>query len=666
MKRPLDKLGKPSRGPMTSVDALRDGSFSLGDFRDTKTLHLRADASGNVRLNQYVVIKDLGQGAFGKVKLCLNTQTNRLCALKCINRRSLRRKFGAALARGGAGGDAGLQREIAIMKKLVHPNVVRLYEVIDDAVGQYMFLALEYVPGGPVYDPARYGGEGMDEELARHYFREICRGLDFLHVNGVVHRDLKPDNLLKKTDGTVKICDFGVSELFEYDEAGGDDRRGRVSLDYVTTTAGTPAFQAPELIELNARGGERFGRSSSGKGARGKPSDVWSLGVCLHYMVCGSVPFKGDTTDEVYRNIVGTEPEMPGEMSGDLVDLLTRVLNKNPDERATLKDIMCHAWVTKRGTLPAVDPTQTATAEPTARELMTSIDTDDNAFNAQLIIEGESVGSVRTYDKGDLLMQQGDEGTEMFVIESGRVQIKTRKDGFAPREDLTRKSIDEDFDFDMSDDIVATAMMNKEEAEAGTGKSSPDADGDVGSNGKSNKSKTKGVFACCFGGGEADGGTSAAFSVLANRRTSSLNVVIAERGAGDVIGEMSLLSDEPTLRSATVKALTDVKVNVITKDDLTAYFSKSPEMLEELRLGAEQRRTELLMGTTQHRLGSYTGPVSAASTLTLREKITGSRNNSSVFDSGIFDTRSSLDSADSRRMATDDSGESFYERTETR
>ena len=647
---------------MTSVDALRDGSFSLGDFRDTKTLHLRADASGNVRLNQYVVIKDLGQGAFGKVKLCLNTQTNRLCALKCINRRSLRRKFGAGLARGGAGGDTGLQREIAIMKKLVHPNVVRLYEVIDDAVGQYMFLALEYVPGGPVYDPARYGGEGMGEELARHYLREICRGLDFLHVNGVVHRDLKPDNLLKKTDGGVKICDFGVSELFEYDEAGGDDGRDRVSLDYVTTTAGTPAFQAPELIELNARGGERFGRSSSGKGARGKPSDVWSLGVCLYYMVCGSVPFKGDTTDEVYRNIVGTEPEMPGEMSGDLVDLLTRVLNKNPDERATLKDIMCHAWVTKRGTLAAVDSTQTATAEPTARELLTSIDTDDNAFNAQLIIEGESVGSVRTYDKGDLLMQQGDEGTEMFVIESGRVQVKTRKDGFARRQDVTRKSIDEDFDFDMSDDIVATAMMNKEEAEAGTGKQ---LDGEIGG-----KEKSRGVFACCFGGGEADGGTSAAFSVLANRRNSSLSVVIAERGAGDVIGEMSLLSETPTLRSATVKALTDVKVNVITKNDLTAYFSKSPEMLEELRLGAEQRRTELLVGTTQHRLGSYTGPVSAASMSTLREKMTGSRNSSSVFDSGVFDTRSShrssLDSADSRRMATDDSGESFYKRPETR
>ena len=257
-------------------------------------------------------------------------------------------------------------------------------------------------------------------------------------------------------------------------------------------------------------------------------------------------------------------------------------------------------------------------------------------------------------------MQQGDEGTEMFVIESGRVQVKTRKDGFARREDVTRKSIDEDFDFDMSDDIVATAMMNKEEAGGNQ---------ETTRRGGRRQGKSRGVFACCFGGGEADGGTSASFSVLANRRNSSLAVVIAERGAGDVIGEMSLLSETPTLRSATVKALTDVKVNVITKNDLTAYFSKSPEMLEELRLGAEQRRTELLVGTTQHRLGSYTGPVSAASMSTLREKMTGSRNSSSVFDSGVFDTRSShrssLDSADSRRMATDDSGESFYKRPET-
>ena len=617
---------------MTSVDALRDGSFSIGDFRDTKTLHLRADASGNVHLNQYVVIKDLGQGAFGKVKLCLNTHTNRLCALKCINRRSLRRKFGLGLARGGTGADTGLQREIAIMKKLVHPNVVRLYEVIDDTTGQYMFMALEYVPGGPVYDPTRYGGEGMGEELARHYLREICRGLDFLHVNGVVHRDLKPDNLLKKQDGTVKICDFGVSELFEYDEAGDDSGRGRVSLDYMTTTAGTPAFQAPELIELITRGGSTengFGRSGSGKEVRGKPSDVWSLGVCLYYMVCGSVPFKGETTDEVYRAITGVEPEMPAAMSADLVDLLRRVLDKNPDERATLKDIMCHAWVTVGGTLPAVDATETATAEPTARELLNSIDTDD-AFDARLIIDGASVGVSRRYEKGDLLMQQGEEGTEMFVIESGRVRVQTRKEGYRRvRDDITRRSIDEDFDFDMSDDIVATAMMNKEESSE---QESSELD-------TAPRGKRRGIFACCFGGGGGD--DDASFSRLAQRSGSSLNVVIAERGAGDVIGEMSLLSEEPTVRSASVKAVTDVTVSVITKDDLDEYFKKSPEMLEELRLGLEQRRTELLVGATQSRMGLYTGPLSPSTSGTLREKLSGSRNNSQ-----LFDTRSSIDSAD--------------------
>ena len=213
----------------------------------------------------------------------------------------------------------------------------------------------------------------------------------------------------------------------------------------------------------------------------------------------------------------------------------------------------------------------------------------------------------------------------MFVIESGRVRVQTRKEGHrrAARDAITRRSIDEDFDFDMSDDIVATAMMNKEESsELDTA-----------------PPKRRGIFACCFGGGGGDDDES--FSRLAQRSGSSLNVVIAERGAGDVIGEMSLLSEEPTVRSASVKAVTDVTVSVITKDDLDEYFKKSPEMLEELRLGLEQRRTELLVGATQSRMGLYTGPLSPSTSGTLREKLSGSRNNSQ-----LFDTRSSIDSTD--------------------
>ena len=137
-------------------------------MQHTNLATLRSDARGNAYLNQYVVIKDLGRGAFGKVKLCLNSQTNELCALKCVNRKLLRRKYA------GQGRDEGaraVRKEIAIMKKLSHPNVVRLREVIDDESGQYIFMALEYVPGGPLYDPARYDGKGMGEDLARKYFR---------------------------------------------------------------------------------------------------------------------------------------------------------------------------------------------------------------------------------------------------------------------------------------------------------------------------------------------------------------------------------------------------------------------------------------------------------------------------------------------------------------
>ena len=138
-------------------------------------MSLRSDAKGNAYLNQYVVIKDLGQGSFGRVKLCLNTQNNRLCAMKCINRKLLRRKYAG---KGKDGGGRAVRKEIAIMKKLSHENVVRLHEVIDDETGNYIFMVLEYVAGGPVYEPDKFDGKGMGEELAWHYF-ERCDGLNF-------------------------------------------------------------------------------------------------------------------------------------------------------------------------------------------------------------------------------------------------------------------------------------------------------------------------------------------------------------------------------------------------------------------------------------------------------------------------------------------------------
>ena len=159
---------------------------------------LRRDKKGIKHLNQYIIVKALGKGSTDVVKLCLNTKDNRLYAKKVINK-SHRKRTKAVL------------QEIAVMKKLRHTNVVRLVEVIDDPESSDTFMVLEYIDGGPVF--TRLDTEPIPEDQCRRYFRDVCKGLDYLHYYGIAHRDLKPENLLKQADGAVKIADLGVASV---------------------------------------------------------------------------------------------------------------------------------------------------------------------------------------------------------------------------------------------------------------------------------------------------------------------------------------------------------------------------------------------------------------------------------------------------------------------
>ena len=583
---------------LSAASSARSGARRVSfeeEFRSTSTVSLRSDAKGNAYLNQYVVIKDLGQGAFGKVKLCLNTQNNRLCAIKCINRKLLRRKYAG---KGKDGGGRAVRKEIAIMKKLSHENVVRLYEVIDDETGNYIFMVLEYVAGGPVYEPDKFDGKGMGEELAWHYFRETCDGLNFLHVNGVIHRDLKPDNLLKTTDGTVKISDFGVSELFDEDEGDADadedaEARRRRLHHEVSGAVGTAAFLAPEI----ARGGR----------ARGKPSDVWSLGVCLYYIVCGEVPFRGDSVAEVTRMIVEEEATFPDSASPELASLLAGLLRKDPDERFTMEQIVSHPWVTKGGDQALevdVDPGEARDVTVSEEDLRRSISyQSEHGFF-------DSPAETRTFAPGEYLIRQGDQGDEMFIIESGEVEVITpknrkrslRRGAVEDPTEASESASDSEDEIDMSDDIVAAAMMNRDASDEDI----DDAEDRGKNDGRSRGAP--GIFACCFGGGVSAEEDSNAASMV-RRSAPSAHAVIATRGPGDIIGEMSLLSaGAPATRSASVRAVVTTTCSVISKEEMWKSLRGKPEVLEELRLAANRRESELLMGQTQLKVGQYQGP----------------------------------------------------------
>ena len=596
----------------------------------TNSATLRSDARGNAYLNQYVVIKDLGRGAFGKVKLCLNSQTNELCALKCVNRKLLRRKYA------GQGRDEGaraVRKEIAIMKKLSHPNVVRLREVIDDESGQYIFMALEYVPGGPLYDPARYDGKGMGEDLARKYFRSTLAGLAYLHAAGIIHRDLKPDNLLKHADGTVKICDFGVSELFEPNEPGlrgtpgttspglaspgttGDDPRGAERT--VRAAVGTPAFLAPEI--------------AGGGAARGEPSDVWSLGVCLFYIVTGDVPFPGSTVESVVAKITrvpgdgdGERAEDPGAfletlnggengLSPALRDLLRRVLDVRPETRADLNAIAKHAWVTNGGALDPVDlgvnfgeeeADRSAKGNGASTSPRVSLDVSERDVADSISYErvrgfhDASVAKYRTFERGEFLIKQGERGDEMFVILSGEVEVVTARGA---------DDDDDDDEVDMSDDIVAAAMMNREEdfEDSESSKSSSVR----GENENATAGSLGGWLSCCFGSAERTENDLTESDL--HRSAPSAYALIATRGAGDIVGEMSLLTPgASSLRSASVRARSrEVRCSVISKEELWRSLRERPEALEELRLRSVGRESELIVG----RALLSTGAVAATS-----------------------------------------------------
>ncbi|XP_057521795.1 CBL-interacting serine/threonine-protein kinase 6-like [Amaranthus tricolor] len=260
---------------------------------------------------KYELGRVLGQGTFARVYYARNVETGKSVAMKVIGKEKVVR----------AKMMDQMKREISVMKRLKHPNIVELYEVM--ATKSKIFLAMELVRGGELHTKVSKEGK-LEEDLARSYFKQLISAVDYCHSRGVFHRDLKLENLLLDQDGNVKVTDFGLSALFE--------EKGENEQVMLRTCCGTPHYVAPEIV------------SKKGQGYDGAKADIWSCGIILYVLLAGYLPFHDENVVQLYRKVNNGDFTCPTWFSSEAKDLIIRMLDPNPSTRITVSEIMESSW----------------------------------------------------------------------------------------------------------------------------------------------------------------------------------------------------------------------------------------------------------------------------------------------------------------------------------
>ncbi|KAF9417894.1 hypothetical protein BGZ76_004470, partial [Entomortierella beljakovae] len=237
------------------------------------------------------------------VKLARHRKTNEQVAIKIISKASLVNR--AAVHR-------GIEREIAIMKLINHPHVIRLYDVYE--TDKELFLVMEYVSGGELFEYLVNKGR-LDEAEALRFFQQIIVGLAFCHKRKIW--DLKPENLLLDDKRNVKIADFGMASL---------QKSGRL----LETSCGSPHYASPEVV--------------TGMKYDGSSSDIWSCGIILYALLTGHLPFDDENIRQLLSKVKAGKFYMPSDISAGARDLISRMLTVNPKRRITMQGVMIHPW----------------------------------------------------------------------------------------------------------------------------------------------------------------------------------------------------------------------------------------------------------------------------------------------------------------------------------
>ena len=258
----------------------------------------------NLKIGPYYLGKTLGTGSFGKVKLGEHEKFGQKVAIKILNKKKIH----------FLNMNNKVKREIKLLKIFVHPHIIRLFEII--YTKSDIFMVTEYIDGGELFEYVVENGR-LSEGESRKFFQQMVSGVDYCHKKMVVHRDLKLENLLLDSHLNIKIADFGLSNIIQ-------------DGNFLGTSCGSPNYAAPEVI--------------NGKPYLGPETDIWSCGIILYALLCGTLPFDDENIPNLFKKIKGGIYILPNYLTDLSRDLIAKILTTNPLIRITINGIQRHFW----------------------------------------------------------------------------------------------------------------------------------------------------------------------------------------------------------------------------------------------------------------------------------------------------------------------------------
>ena len=258
-------------------------------------------------LSDYSIKETIGKGTFSIVKLGINKKTQEKVAIKILKKKKIIRKEDIER----------IEREINILKKLDHINVIKIYKINEDEEKYY--IVMEFCENGELFHYI-VERQRLNEEEASFFFYQLINGLEYIHSENIVHRDLKPENLLLGKDYILKIIDFGLSNFCEPD-------------NFLETPCGSPCYASPEMVC-----GDKY---------NGHLIDIWSTGIILFAMTCGYLPFEDPDNDMLFKKILKCKIKYPDYLSEMTIDLMKKILVVDPSKRITLQEIKQHPFYLK-------------------------------------------------------------------------------------------------------------------------------------------------------------------------------------------------------------------------------------------------------------------------------------------------------------------------------